>query len=531
MKISLLQYPWLSTLIGLLLVAVLYATTEPELSGFYAEQLALLQPEYKFAAMLLFFAAVIFDTHRFGRRKTRFDRQLKSREQQIKELLKAKNTLQHKVHKYSDHADKLKLFISDRLLEYIEYDEKFLHFKNIASEVRHNGVICYDKVSTALQRSLEECKPEQAGHYQDALASMTYLWDLLDLSTTDNIAIYIANKLYESEEQYYQQLLNDDGAPPPYSPTYPTRLALGKSLRAFVEQPDTLQAELASDNDTLRYEDSRFLVELNDAGNLLGNENYLILLAENLVNNALYYAGSRKNKSKHARIQVRLAQEDQRTVLSIYNPGPTISAENTDKIFQLGFSTKRVKEHNGKGLGLYFVNEIVKGYEGEIHFTNLHNRPDVYVIRAELENGAKLTEIINTELDENGLPQCLDPQTQERIPLLEKVLDDRIKNLDVAIQSTQQTYSLGTIADGKKTSLLLDPRNPAHPQWCLEVTAAKKHHKLSFKALDVSGVEFTVQLPTAESRLDADYHARDSKALTDIDQLDQDFERLSQPYQ
>ena len=167
--------------------------------------------------------AIALDAFRFRQGKAKYDRQSQKYEQQIKELFQAKNALQHKVHTYSDHADKLKLFISDRLLEYIEYDEKFLHFKNIASEVRHNGVICYDKVSTALNAALAGGDPGDPGdrrQYQDALDSMRYLWDLLDLSTTDNIALYIANKLYESEEQYYQQLLAAEGEETPYTPTY-----------------------------------------------------------------------------------------------------------------------------------------------------------------------------------------------------------------------------------------------------------------------------------------------------------------------
>src|SRR5690625_6466944 len=74
---------------------------------------------------------------------------------QVAELRQSKKQLQLKAHTYSGHADKLKLFISDKLLDYIEYDEKFLHFKSIAAEVRHNGVISFDKVQTVLQQLTE----------------------------------------------------------------------------------------------------------------------------------------------------------------------------------------------------------------------------------------------------------------------------------------------------------------------------------------------------------------------------------------
>jgi len=99
----------------------------------------------------------------------------------VQELWESKKRLQLKAHTYSDHADKLKRFISDKLLEYIEYDEKFLHFKSIAAEVRHNGVISFDKVQTTLQRIEDEADtPKQVSDVRAARDAMRYLWDLLD---------------------------------------------------------------------------------------------------------------------------------------------------------------------------------------------------------------------------------------------------------------------------------------------------------------------------------------------------------------
>ena len=58
-------------------------------------------------------------------------------------------------------------------------------------------------------------------------------------------------------------------------------------------------------------------------------------------------------------------------LFSIYNRGPHIEQEMLETIFQLGFSTRRNKEHHGKGLGLFFAKEIVRGYQGTISALNV----------------------------------------------------------------------------------------------------------------------------------------------------------------
>src|SRR5690606_12702815 len=109
-----------------------------------------------------------------------------------------------------------------------------------AAEVRHNGVISFDKVQTALQRAAgsgaENAKPP--ADYQAALDAMRYLWDLLDLSTADNLALHIGNLLCECEEHYYQRLLNAEEAEPlPYEPAYPPQRAAWRALELSRAEP------------------------------------------------------------------------------------------------------------------------------------------------------------------------------------------------------------------------------------------------------------------------------------------------------
>ncbi len=202
-----MHYPWLSLLLAMLLLAWQYLLLNPGLvqPGYLPPQLE--RVEYlPFAAAVLVLIAV-FDFRLFLKAQRRHRDQLTRYQQQIDELFESKRQLGTRARTYSGHADKLKMFISERLLEYIEYDEKFLHFKNIASEVRHNGVISYDKVQTALKQALQQCEGEQQTVYREAADALLYLWDLLDLSTTDNIVLHVANRIYDCEEHYFQAQL------------------------------------------------------------------------------------------------------------------------------------------------------------------------------------------------------------------------------------------------------------------------------------------------------------------------------------
>ena len=524
MKSAKLNFPWLSVIVGILTAAYLYTAASRETMDFYRLPAEFFDSPYRFLALLILAAAIFFDSYRFHRRRQAFDRQVQQYRQRIDELLQSKNKLQHKARKYSDHADKLKLFISERLLEHIEYDEKFLHFRNLAAEVRHNGVICYDKVTASLRQALDDAGAGDAERYREALDSMAYLWVLLDLSTTDNIAMYIANKLYECEEQYYQQQLSDDAQGPPCPPTFDARDAVLKALRGFVERPPPVE-----EGTPWRFDDARFHVELDGGGELLGERNHLVLLTENLINNALFYADRKRARNPHARVAIRLDDDHGRVRLAIYNRGPEIPAEERSKIFQLGHSTKRARdgkgEHSGKGLGLYFVNEIAKGYEGEVRVDNIRNREDTYVLRVELAGGEKLTEIIHVVLDDNGLPRCRPPQREDTTPGMEYRFGEPVAGIEITSQTSRQTWSVQ--APGADVTYL-DPHQPEHPRWSLQLTPLKTRQKLVFKPLDIGGVRFTVSLPSARSRLDPEYHDMDDDALDDDGRLGRQFEDVSQ---
>ncbi len=524
----LLQFPWLgvlaSTAFGLLLMVV----SDPELAWRIDEPLLtwLRASGHQRLLFSLVMLVLVLDFLRFRRAGGYYDAKLKTLNLQLEELFKSNSALQKKAHKYSGHADKLKLFISDRLLEYIEYDEKFLHFKSIASEVRHNGVICYDRVVSVLERALrEDLSPPERRQIEDALHSMLYLWDLLDLSTTDNIAMYVANKLYECEELYYHRVLEPYAESPPVMQTFPARRAALRAARGFVEQADRVATELLSPGQLFCYDEERLLLRLEDAGDLLGNENYLLLLVENMLNNGLYYAEQKQYRSRFARLSLRLVNENGNAVFRVYNPGPAIAEEMRDKIYQLGYSTKRCAGNQGKGLGLYFVKQLVNGYEGSIDFRNIANGEDTFVLRVECESGQLVNQIIQTGVNDKGKPFCRN-EAGEPERALKFNLGERIRTLEVSRQADKQTHVFRDPAASGKTRIL-DPGHPERPAWCVDLAERHSSTEISFKPLDIAGVEFTIRIPSAQSRLDPEYHESTQPTLPEPEELDERITAVS----
>jgi signal transduction histidine kinase len=452
--------------------------------------------------LLLLLLAVIFDLRLFLRTRNRCREQLSQYQDQIAELFDSKRQLGTRARTYSDHADKLKMFISERLLEYIEYDEKFLHFKNIASEVRHNGVISYDKVQTALGQALRNCEEAQGQQFREAGEALLYLWDLLDLATTDNIALHVTNRIYDCEEHYFQAQLNQAGVDPatPFQPTFRMSQAVRRALLPITEDADALGLNQDWPR-TGAYRDDKFKILLRADCDLLGNENHMILLIENLLNNALYYSQQKMNQQGTNGVALSLAHRSGEAVCKVYNRGPHIKHDERDRIYQLGFSSRRIREHHGKGLGLYFVHEIVRGFEGSIGFTNIENRAQMICLSIKLDNGEQLSQRINiVEIDGKSL--CQVPETGEQVSRRhEWSYPAAIRSIEVSAEKVSKPQLISDLEVGEDSSHL-DSREPLWAHWQIDVKNRKRSSRLVFLPLDVRGVKFTVRVPTASSRLD-----------------------------
>lgn len=501
-----IPYPWISTLSALLIVIGLFALLMPQWFKPYLLPEVLTINNYLIGAGVIWLILVILDIQRFFKAWAGYKEQLIQYEDQIAELFESRRQLGTRARTYSSHADKLKLFISDKLLEYIEYDEKFLHFKNIASEVRHNGVISYDRAQTALKKANEICadrlqEPEQSHQFEEAADSLLYLWDLLDIATTDNISLHVANRIYDSEEYYYQSLL-DKAAPSqiPYAPTFTLFSALQKALTPLVDNPGEIRG-MDQLGFPFSYTDKRFQVLVKGDSDMLGNRNHMVLLLENLLNNAVYYADQKSTAKRYSRVTILLSRQQDQIVLEVYNRGPRIKDKDRSKIFQLGYSSRRIRDHHGKGLGLYFVNEICKGFEGSIEFENIENQGRGLSLRIELSNGEVETHFV-TLIEENGKSLCEaaqagDSPTRSR----EWSFSSPISSVEVSSQDNAEPQVIDELI-GKDTVSQPDSSEPLLPRWMLDVHNRRRSARLVFKPIDIRGVRFRVSLPTASSRLE-----------------------------
>ena len=252
---------------------------------------------------------------------------------------------------------------------------------------------------------------------------------------------------------------------------------------------------------SLDYRDASFHLCLTSDCEMLGNKNHMVLLLENLLNNAVYYAGQKSTSNRYNRVTILLARKQDQIVCEVYNRGPTIKDEDRSRIFQLGYSSRRVRDHHGKGLGLYFVNEICKGFEGSVDFENIENQENSLSLRIEQANGDVETHFITMQED-NGKPYCQITQNDDSPSrTLEWSYASKIVSVEVSSRNNTEPQVISELP-GEDSFNQLDSSEPLLPRWVLEITNRKRSAKMVFKPLDVRGVRFRVKLPTALSRLE-----------------------------
>ena len=566
-----LNYPWLSVLGGLVTVAYLLFLARPELAEWWQLPTDWFRAGVQYGVLAVFALLVLFDLRRFHHRREQQGADLNRLHRQLEDLRERNRQLQLKAHTYSGHADKLKYFISEKLLEYIEYDEKFLHFKGIAKEIRHNGIISFDKVQTLLNRltgeAEQEGRSETLTELRSAVAAMRYLWDLLDLSTADNLSLHIGNHLFECEEQYCQRMLGaEQSTPLPYEPTYSPRRAAWRALR-FVHPEEPPEPALADEGeqDEYRFEDEDWYVVMAPTGQLLGNENHLVLLLDNLLKNAQFFSGKARRRAGAHRIALSLHEQDGHAIFRVYNRGPHIRDKDRDKLFQLGFSTRRSREDHGRGLGLYFVNEIVKGYEGRIEVRNVEPPESRYRLELELADGRRVSCPVDVSRDGERLQARALPAEPATSGNGDASDDGGVDAGDDEDEKDHQTRadaptaaaepdgngdaerqraiwrpdgpirSITVLGPGEESCRLedfarrgeqtrLDPAHPDGPHWRVTYRPGRRKPRLSFEPLDIRGVVFEIQLPTARQRLEGDQAAVEEDLDAEMQRFDERFQ-------
>ena len=94
---------------------------------------------------------------------------------------------------------------------------------------------------------------------------------------------------------------------------------------------------------------------------------HLIHLVDNLISNALKYAGEK------AEIQISCKQEKpNKLLISVKDNGPGVSTHSRKRIFRTGFHSNH-RHQNSHGIGLAYVRKIVRQYNGHIQIKSKEN--------------------------------------------------------------------------------------------------------------------------------------------------------------
>ncbi|PCI73196.1 MAG: hypothetical protein COB38_01390 [Gammaproteobacteria bacterium] len=555
-------FPWLSIIFSLVCIYILASQLDFNFPFSSDIKSLIFHPTHLKALLASLLLVFLLELFIFNRHQQINQSSFQRLTQQIEQTWKQKNKQQLRANTYSDHTNKLKSFISDKLIEYMDFDEKFIHFKGIASEVRHNGVISYDKINIALNRAIEQQRflaiyeqknalngtqtiDENAQQtesslydYQSAKDSINYLWDLLDLSTAENMSLYIGNKLIEYEENYFQTQLNanqhtDTSLTIGYHPTFYPLQALLMSLQLFTDSEETrhllINGKINSElfNQPFNFENEQFLICTDTTNELLGNPNHIVLLLENLIKNAQFFSNKIRYKQKSDRIVINIAstklevdevyEDDSEPtndaiLFSIYNRGNNIADEELDQIFKLGYTTRRKKDVHGRGLGLYFANEIVKGYQGTIKAININSNKTTYKLILGLASGEIFIYFIQCEKlnermvcclleSENSIDNIRNRDENKLNNDLKIEHDIPLKTIQIMNLTSEQIFSIEEIASNNKTiQTWVDNRSVENslrlPEWEISLNVFKKKQIFTFKALDITGVRFDVNIPS-----------------------------------
>lgn len=112
-------------------------------------------------------------------------------------------------------------------------------------------------------------------------------------------------------------------------------------------------------------EEKQIKLILKGSGELYGNALMLRRAISNLLSNALQYA------NRQSEIVVEIQEHEQQLILSVYNQGESIPAEDLPHLFNRFYRveksrTRQSAKDNGTGLGLAITKSIVNSHNGEV---------------------------------------------------------------------------------------------------------------------------------------------------------------------
>jgi K+-sensing histidine kinase KdpD len=142
------------------------------------------------------------------------------------------------------------------------------------------------------------------------------------------------------------------------------------SHKAFTEIVDiSKMAKNCVRNFSTRYQNRKFISDIEDNIQVKGEVVMLELLVNNLLSNALKYS------SQWDSVTLNLFRENKNAVIEVIDEGFGIDDNDKRKIFKKFYrvGNELIRKTKGTGIGLYLCKKIVKDYKGSIDVTD--NRP------------------------------------------------------------------------------------------------------------------------------------------------------------
>jgi signal transduction histidine kinase len=146
-----------------------------------------------------------------------------------------------------------------------------------------------------------------------------------------------------------------------------TRLRTQTDMRRTHVQLDALLREIV-ENARFERSNTQLTYESEFAGTVIGNEEELRSAFENVVRNALNYAGT------PGQVGVRLAKTAENIEVVVTDNGPGVPADELERIFEPFYRTDASRDHQhvGEGIGLAITSSVIARHHGRIQ---AYNRP------------------------------------------------------------------------------------------------------------------------------------------------------------
>jgi signal transduction histidine kinase/CheY-like chemotaxis protein len=197
---------------------------------------------------------------------------------------------------------------------------------------------------------------------------------------------------------------------------------------------------------------------------ILGNENALSGVFQNLFTNSRDAFLSKKNANSQPTINIRVIKKEQNINVIYTDNAGGISNEVINKIFDPFFTTKDVGF--GTGIGLSISKQVIESHKGQIHVSSIENVGTTFEIIFPLASPdmQKSSELTNAEIHQNDSLKLkpiakkaliVDDET-EICDYLQTVLSD---NFTVTATSSPQS-ALNLIRDKKFDLVITDLRMP-----------------------------------------------------------------------